>query len=565
MILYIQNKQKMKNIYYLNLLILLLVLIPERNNSEFNSTLSRIIKDNINIIKQIDNNISSYKTNNNIFFETKKIIKNISYGNELFEEEYNYEKSISNINHKKIKKEESLYQRLIPETLFEYNYKISCYNLIPVKAMAKDDTGNFVSNLLLIGQNNKIIISDLLGNIYLTYNTSYLIDRIITFNQNDINFFYILSNNSTEIHKFYLSYNTYFNNSTNINKVKDIIKVETYTEDEKREKVESFSYELYDIYKQNINYKKIEIIEEKNISFILDENDEYIISINPINIKGTNYLMIITNKYSVYKLNYKNLVNIYNSTLDDNYINNISRNLMPISLNFYYILFNKIEKGYFIIKYDYNSTLLGKCDLFLDNSTEKIEQYFFEEKSKTIYIVSSLNKIYLSIPILLPSNENKNKNACKNIFLSELDLINKENINNTFDLTLLDKKLMITKDGINFEVVDITKVGEVDNTNKLQTKFFDLNKYIHNINHFHSLIVKDNKKFLFLKQTSENTLILFTFCEKSAKIYASESQGFNFKVPIILVAFAVILVWNYIKSKNEGTDNELNQFKSKYK
>ena len=200
----------------------------------------------------------------------------------------------------------------------------------------------------------------------------------------------------------------------------------------------------------------------------------------------------------------------------------------------------------------------------MDNSTEKIEQYFFEEKSKTIYIVSSLNKIYLSIPILLPSNENKNKNACKNIFLSELDLINKENINNTFDLTLLDKKLMITKDGINFEVVDVTKVGEVDNTNKLQTKFFGLNKYIHNINIFPSLIVKDNKKFLYLKQTSENTLILFTFCERSAKIYASESQGFNFKVPIILVAFAVILVWNYIKSKNEGTDNELNQFKSKY-
>ena len=86
---------------------------------------------------------------------------------------------------------------------------------------------------------------------------------------------------------------------------------------------------------------------------------------------------------------------IYYSELESNYIKNVSSSLSPISMNFYYVLFNKSEKGYTIIKYDNNSTILGKCNLFLDNTTEKIDNYFFEEKSKTIYIISSLNKVYI--------------------------------------------------------------------------------------------------------------------------------------------------------------------------
>ena len=488
-------------------------------------------------------------------------MKKISHGKELFEDEYNYMKKENKIK----LKDDSLYQRLIPETLFEYDKKISCYNIITIKAMAKDDTGNFVYSLLLICQNDSIIISDLLGNIYSIYNTNYTINDIITFKQNDFNFFYILSNNYTKITKCILSYNIYSNNnSTNQNYLNDIIEVKTFSEDEKRENIESFTYELFDIYKQNINSKKLEIYEEKNINFTLNKSDEYIININPITIKGTNYLMIITNKYSVYKLNYNNLNIIYYSELESNYIKNVSTSLSPISMNFYYVLFNKSEKGYTIIKYDNNSTILGKCNLFLDNTTEKIDNYFFEEKSKTIYIISSLNKVYLSIPIFIASSDsNINKNSCKTILLCELDKITDNNINNNYDITLLNKKLMVTKDGINYEVVDITKVGEVDNENKLQSKFFELNKYIHKKNIFSSLVMKDNKKYLFLKQVSDKALILFIFYDKNAKIYTSEAPTFNFKVPIILVAFAVILVWNYIKGKSEGTGVDINKFKNK--
>ena len=62
--------------------------------------------------------------------------------------------------------------------------------------------------------------------------------------------------------------------------------------------------------------RKGKILKIFHINYILDKNDEYIININPITIKGTNYLMVITNKYSVYKLNYKNLDIIYYAELD---------------------------------------------------------------------------------------------------------------------------------------------------------------------------------------------------------------------------------------------------------
>ena len=81
---------------------------------------------------------------------------------------------------------------------------------------------------------------------------------------------------------------------------------------------------------------------------------------------------------------------------------------------------------------------------------------------------------------------------------------------------------MITKDGINFEVIDITKAGEVDEENILQTKLFDLNKYIDNKNNFPYLTMKDNKNYLFLKQINDHNLILFVFYEKNAKSFPGQ-------------------------------------------
>ena len=157
-----------------------------------------------------------------------------------------------------------------------------------------------------------------------------------------------------------------------------------------------------------------------------------------------------------------------------------------------------------------------------------------------------------------------NKNFCKKIFLCDLNKITDVKYNDNFDIALLNKKLMITKDGINFEIVDISKVGNVDDKNKLQSKYFDLNKHITEKNNFPPIIMKDNKKYLFLKQNTEKSLILLVLYEKNDKIYKSEAPTFNFKVPIILVAFAVILIWNYIKGKREGPEININKFKSKY-
>ena len=152
----------MKKFNYINCLIILVSFITIKSNSESYHKLSGIIEKNLNNIKRINESIISYQQNNNLFNESKNFLQNISHGNELFENEYNYMKKIS-LNNNKIK-DESLYERLIPEALFHYNEYISCFNFISAKTMGKDDTGNFVSILLLICQNNSVIISDLLGN-----------------------------------------------------------------------------------------------------------------------------------------------------------------------------------------------------------------------------------------------------------------------------------------------------------------------------------------------------------------------------------------------------------------
>ena len=555
-----------------NFLFFLFIIILNTNQISSNpiSNINSTIYKNKLDINVLYNNISLYETNNKIFGEMKEILKNISFGNELFEEDYKY----LNINEENnIKYDDSLEHRLTPETLFEYKNRISCFNIIPTKSITKDDTGHFVSILLLICQNTSIIVSDLLGNIYLTYNIDEEINDIITFNQNDINDFYAVTKNHTEIKKFillqgffYKNDNISINENENLNiSDNNIIDVETYAEDMKREKIEKLSYKLMDIYKQNIKEERVKIIYEHDINFRLNNNSnnitgEYIININPVIIKGVKSLIVITNKKSVYKLNDKNLDIMSYSEVAPKNIGNFSNILNPVTMTSYYILFNKLDNGFIVSKIENISSLITSCDLFPENSTEKIKYYYFDQKSRTLYILSNLFNIYLVTPMVIQTSHESYRKSCRIILLCKLNKIiqNNKSIDyyGNFYLSLLNKKLMITKNGIDFEVVDLTRIAEVDDENKLQTKLFSLSHFIDNEVYTEPLITKNNNKYLLLYKISNNSLLLFNYHEKNSKIYTSEPQSFNFKVPIILVAFIVILVWNYIKKKNEnnGTD-----------
>jgi hypothetical protein len=579
-------KKKINLIPYFFLFFILFKFIKVHTSSEIN--LNLIVDNNLKNINQMNNNITSYETKNQLFDKIKNYLKNITLGNELFEEEFEF---LSNYNENIKKYDESLEHRLIPETLFEYKNKISCFNLISTKSITKDDTGHFVSILLLVGLNNSLIVSDLFGNIYLTYNITEEINDIITYNQNDISDFFVITNNFTVIKKFVLLQGLFYkNNSTkNVNNTEEssinpnnVIKVDTYAEDDSREKIEKLSYELVDIYRQNIKEERIKIMEEKNISFNIHNNsymnhsnkDEYIITTNPAVIKGTKSLIAITNKKSVYKLNNQNLELISYSEIEPKNKSNYSNTLNPITMTSYYILFNQYENGFKVAKVENVSIIIAKCDLFPENSTEKIKYYFFDQKSRTLYILSNLFNVYIVTPMIIQTSHETFKNSCRVIFICKLNKIIDNSIqdmnnNGPFYISLLNKKLMITHDGIEFEVIDLTKIAEVDNENKLQTKIFSLSQFINGtIANYIPLITKNNNQNIFLYQIKNNSLLLFNYHEKSSKIYTSEPQSFNFKVPIILVAFIVILVWNYIKKKNENTGagdidlkNTINQIK----
>ena len=320
-----------------------------------------------------------------------------------------------------------------------------------------------------------------------------------------------------------------------------------------------------DIYKQNIKEERVKIIYEHDINFRLNNNSnnitgEYIININPVIIKGVKSLIVITNKKSVYKLNDKNLDIMSYSEVAPKNIGNFSNILNPVTMTSYYILFNKLDNGFIVSKIENISSLITSCDLFPENSTEKIKYYYFDQKSRTLYILSNLFNIYLVTPMVIQTSHESYRKSCRIILLCKLNKIiqNNKSIDyyGNFYLSLLNKKLMITKNGIDFEVVDLTRIAEVDDENKLQTKLFSLSHFIDNEVYTEPLITKNNNKYLLLYKISNNSLLLFNYHEKNSKIYTSEPQSFNFKVPIILVAFIVILVWNYIKKKNEnnGTD-----------
>ena len=565
----------MKNITKIISLLFLILSTSKSNSikSKLNYSLDSTIDKNKKDINEIDDIMSLYKNKNNLFQEIKHILKNISYGEELFEEDFDYFNDNSTYNKKY---DESLEHRLTPEITFEFKKKISNFNLISTKSITKDDTGHFVSILLLVGQNNSIVVSDLLGNSYFTHNLSYEINDIITYKQNDINEFYVVSHNFTEINKFILLQGMFYktndnktNNSSNMNnsnyEKNHVIDVETYAEDVKREKIEKFSYKLVDTYRQNIKEQRIKIIEEKNVVFKLNNNtkkmnetkeNEYIIDINPVVIKGVKSLLVITNKKSIYKLNNQNLEVVSYSKIDAKNITDYSNRLNPVTMTSYFILFNNFENGFKITKTINVSSLIGKCELFPKNSSEKIEFYFFDQKSRTLYILSSLYNIYLVTPMIIQTSHESSQNSCRIIFLCKLNIIidDKKDIKEygNFYISLLNKKLMITNNGIDFEVIDLTKIGDVDNENKLQTKPFTFSQFISDKTIFNPLILKNNNKYLFIYKISDYSLILFNFHEKNSKIYTSEPQSFNFKVPIILVAFIVILVWNYLKKKNEN-------------
>ena len=580
-----KNKINLFLLFFLFLILLKLKIT--KTSTELN--LDLIVNKNKIDINKIYNNITIYETKNKLFEETKQILKNNTFGNELFEEDFDF---LNNCSETLKKYDESLEHRLTPETLFEYENKISGFNLISTKSITKDDTGHFVSILLLVGQNNSLIVSDLFGNIYLTYNITGEINEIISYNQNEINDFYIVTNNYTVIKKFILLQGLFYkNNKTNnddrmTNNSDNVINVDTYVEDNKREKIEKLSYNLVDIYRLNIKEQRVTILEEKNIYFNINNNtyknntnnDEYIININPVIAKGVKSLVVVTNKKSVYTLNYQNLNVISYSEIEPKNISNYSNTFSPVTMTSYYILFNKFDNGFIVTKTNNVSFIVARCELFPENSTEKIKNYFFDQKSRTMYILSNSFNIYLVTPMLIQTSHESFKNSCKILFISKLNKIinntnsiNIQNYNNyrDFYISLLNKKLMITNNGIDFEVIDLTNIGEVDNENKLQTKIFSLNQFISDkITNYIPLILKNNNKYLFLYQIKYNSLLLFNFHEKNSKIYKSEPQSFNFKVPIILVAFIFILIWNYLKKKNENSQigdidlkNTINQIK----
>ena len=539
------------------------------NNSKKESKLDTTIKTNLKNITSIHSELQSYTEKNSLFELTKQQIKSLTHGNELFQEEFTY---LTNDNPNKYYiYDEGLEHRLTPETLFEYESNINCFNFITTKSITKDDTGHFISTLLLLSQKTKIVVTDLLGNVQIIYDTHNEIENIITFKQNDRSDFYLIFKNKNLIKKYTIIQGIFYHtnsNNTNINNdtittnssEENIIDIDTFAEDDKRERVDKLSYKLYDSYKESLRNRHIEIIEEKKYFFKLNKTNEYITDVTPATIKGTKYLIISTNKMTLYQIDIQNLEIISYTEILNKDKNLYSYELSPFIMTSYYIIFLKSQKGFVISTNTNSSNIIGNCMLFPENTTEKIIHYFFDQQSRRLYALSSNFFVYLISPMIIQNSGGVIPNSCRILILGKLNHIYNET---NYYIFLLHKKLMVTSNGKDYEIIDLTRVEEYD-PQKSKTKILHLNQVIDNKIYSMPLIWKNQNEYYFLHQIKENALLLYKLHEKNSKIYTSESQSFNFKVPIILVAFVLILVWNYLQKKNEGNGTNVehnNQYK----
>ena len=271
------------NVFFLLSFLKIILEVNSFSNSHLKeeSKLDSTIQTNLQSITSIHSELQSYTEKNSLFELTNQQIQSITHGNELFQEEFSY--LINDNPNKYFIYDEGLEHRLTPETLFEYESNINCFNFITTKSITKDDTGHFISVLLLLSQKTKIVVTDLLGNIQIIYDTHNEIENIITFKQNDKSDFYLIFKNKNLIKKYTIIQGIFYHtnsNKTNINNNtidsnssdENIIDIDTYAEDEKREKIEKLSYKLYDSYKESLRNRHIEIIEEKKYFFKLNKN-----------------------------------------------------------------------------------------------------------------------------------------------------------------------------------------------------------------------------------------------------------------------------------------------------
>ena len=496
-----------------------------KENIKYNNLIS-LRNETLNYLNDAINNLK--KNNFQTIFNNENNQTINSFERDIIK--YYYENNKNNKNSKL-----KFNNRLILISNYSYNSTFSDFNFFNYKSFSKNENGRFLNILILTSINNSLIFSDFFSNILYIYNTSFQIGKIVSFLLKDENELYLIDSSFTNIYKYKINFfKIYINiNQEEENNLKEKIQIQTYFESYQN------GLEPRDIYNLTYNYKAIiknityNVIKE-NISFALNDTDDKIENIKPIVYRGFKYLMILTKKGNIYKLN-NNLLIIFQS----NYNNNI---ISPYFFSSFFSFLNK-EKNIVNINLNYNTSIeVTKCKI----NNEEIIYYIYEATLHILFAVTRSNKIYYAIPSLYTSRYH----SCEFYFFLNIQIENTQKMY----IKLLRRNLMIINLKHEFEIIDISHY-EWDNPEENNQFHFEKEliklELDENKKHNFPKIIKSFSEYFMIVQESEKNFLFYYIPSINNKISGDEQIRFNFKIPVIIISLVLIFIYNYIKKKKE--------------
>lgn len=315
-------------------------------------------------------------------------------------------------------------------------------------------------------------------------------------------------------------------------------------------------------------------------------NEEYFSSVKSYFSKGNKGLTIETEKYIFY-------INDNETTDDENRTDGINNNLKGVLLKnnisirkyfsflgFVCINYKNYKESTIEIRSITNNALYNKISLLIDiGRKNKILSFHFDQINNIFYILSNELKLYIVSPRIV-SREDSSKNSyviqgiiClynkftkkDQILLDEMNL----NDNNNPSILIIRRDLIIkVKDYIIF--IDITQISLADELNTLNYELFPFSIYKINSYIGNTLVLSNLSDILYLKTPIGNYLLIegslynkshdhsyriilfFQYHHHNSSFIGEENLSFNFKIPVILIALVILIIYHLFIKKPDG-------------
>ena len=418
---------------------------------------------------------------------------------------------------------------------------ISSYNFLYYNSIAKHQNGYFSTILVLISINNTIYFSDIYGKIFYSHKFNFTINNILDFKSQDESHFYLVNSNKTTIYKYKFDSRKYAKDIPNDPNKKIDMKIHVRNNNT----IDTYlTYEIYETYEHTLESSEF-IIKLLSKPFIVPNNDviEKMYTtkafgektINILTQQGIIYIIKEFTMETMLSSNFSSLIN--NSTkilFFDNLIGFVNKT-SPNIISFYLV-----QKP----KYEYIRAVDSSINFNL------ISSFIYDTPLHLLFFTLETGDIYY---VYLTHRGDSALFPCSIHYFAKTNIIIGAKGSSLFMLRRKDLVVVNYKNEIEF----INYEGISDEN---EDEVFIRKRNV-NINIYHNdkdnntmnpcLIRTSLQHFMLFYNKNQNNLIVYTIPNIDSKINGGEDVGFNFKVPAIFVAFAVVFVVSFVRKRKE--------------